>query len=170
MSGRDEAEGALRRIEERIAALDAMPDSRGRTAARDILEAVLDLHGLALARFLAIVAASDDGDTLLQALAADEQVAALLLLHGLHPELPEARVRKALQRAKPKLAAQGADLQLIEVSDGVARLRLRMPGASREETAMVRREIEDTIVEAAPDLEEIAILNEVGNGAAPAAS
>jgi hypothetical protein len=157
------AEEALRRVEEAITSLDALPDGRGREAARELMEAVLDLHGAALARLTAIVAKSGHADPLYGDFAADHLVAGVLLLHGLHPELPDVRVRRALEALRPSLQAQGADVMLAEVSDGVARLRLRMPGASREDAALLRREVEAAIVEAAPDLDEIAILNEVAN-------
>ena len=170
MTPRARAEEALRRIEERIGALDALPESRGRDAARELLEAVLDLHGLALARILGIAATSGHGEALFDAMGSDEQVAAVLLLHGLHPKMPEARVREALKALAPGLRAEGAEVSLLEIRDGVARLRLVAPGAAREAVAMLRREIEEAIVEAAPDLDEIAIRIEVGNAQAVAAA
>ncbi len=157
------AEGALRRVEDAIATLEALPETRGREVARELMEAVLDLHGAALARLTAIVAMSGHGEALYEAFAADHQVAGVLLLHGLHPEMPDVRIRRALEALRPSLRAQGAEVMLAEVADGVARLRLRIPGASREDAAMLRREVEAAIVEAAPDLDEIAILNEVAN-------
>lgn len=162
------AEEALRRVEEAITSLDSLPDTRGREAARELMEAVVDLHGAALARLIAIVAKSGHGEALYEAFAADHLVAGVLLLHGLHPELPDVRVRRALEALRPSLRAQGAEVMLAEVADGVARLRLRMPGASREDAAMLRREVEAAIVEAAPDLAEIAILNEVANASCAA--
>ena len=169
-NARARAEAALQRIEELVNALGALPDTRARDVARELTEAVLDLHGVALARISAIVAMSGHGETVFDAFGADEQVAAVLLLHGLHPEMPEVRVRRALEELTPSLRSQGADIQLVAVTDGVARLRLRLPGASREEAAMVRREIEDAIVNAAPDLDEVAILNEVASAPAVAAA
>jgi len=170
MTRREQAEGALRRVETLIATLEGLAETRGRDIARELLEAVLDLHGVALARMSAIVAASEDGERLLQSMAADDQVAAVLLLHGLHPQMAEARVRNAVGRLQPLLQSRGADLRLVEVSDGVARLRLRIPGASREDAALLRHEVEAAIVEAAPDLDEIAIFNEVANEPAVAAA
>ena len=163
MSGRASAEGVLRRVEDLVTTLEALPETHARDVARQLMEAILDLHGLALARISAIVAAGGHGDVLFESFGADEQVAAVLLLHGLHPEMPQARVKKAIAKLAPSLRAQGADVALVDVSDGVARLRLRMPGASREEAAILRREVENAIVEAAPDLDEIAILNEVAS-------
>jgi len=164
------AESVLRRIEEQIKVLDALPESHARETARGALEAVLDLHGLALARLAAVVAMSGKGEDLFAAFAADDQVAAVLLLHGLHPEMPELRVRRALHGLAPVLRAQGAELHLIHVRDGVARLNLRLPGGSREQMAMLRHDIEEAIIEAAPDLDEVAILNEVAHAPEDAAA
>lgn len=157
------AEEALRRVEDTLASLDALPESRAREAARKLMEAVLDLHGAALARLTALVARSGHAEPLYAAFVEDHLVAGVLLLHGLHPELPEVRVRRALEALEPSLHRQGAEATLVEVSDGVARLRLRAPGASREEAALLRRELEAALVEAAPDLAEIAILIEVAD-------
>jgi hypothetical protein len=170
MNPRARAEAALRRVEDAVASLEALPDSRGRDAARSLMEAVLDLHGTALARLVAVVAASGHGEDLFDAFAADDQVAAVLLLHGLHPQTPDVRVRRALDAIRGDLRAQGADIMLAEVRDGVARLKLRAPGASREVAAMLRRQVEGAVIEAAPDLDEIAILNEVASAPAAAAS
>jgi hypothetical protein len=163
MSERAQAEGALRKIEELITTLDSLPETRPRDVARELLEAVLDFHGLALARMTAVIAASGHGEDILETMAGDDRIAAALLLHGLHPETPEVRVRRAVKALAPTLRSQGADLYLTEVAGGVARFKLRIPGASRDEATMMRRQVEEAIVEAAPDLDEIAILNDVGN-------
>jgi len=154
-------EEALAQVGDLLAALDALPETRARDIARDLVKSVLDLHCLALARITSTLAMNHEGRALLDAFAADDLIAAVLLLHGLHPESLEARVQRALAVHSPHLRTQGAEVQLMEVDDGVARLRLRAPGASREQTAMLRRELERALTEAAPDLEEIAVLNEV---------
>jgi hypothetical protein len=170
MNARASTEAALRRVEDLVTTLDGLPETHAREVARGLMEAVLDLHGLALARMVALIAMCGNGETLFKKFTADPWICAVLLLHGLHPEMPEARVRRALEQLAPRLHAQGAEVVFVEVKDGVARLRLRLQGASRDEAVMLRREIEDAITEAAPDLDEIAILNEVANMAAAAAS
>jgi hypothetical protein len=155
---------ALRRVETLIANLDALPETRAREGARELLEAVVELHGVALARMVASVACSDCGEALAEVFAADEQVSAVLLLHDLHPVEPERRAAAAIEAMASGLRVRGAEARLIEVRDGVACVLLAMPGASREEAAVVRREIEDALVEAAPDLEEVAVRIEIVAG------
>lgn len=152
-------EQSVRRIEELVTALDALPDPAAREPARALLEAVLELHGLALARIGAIVAAADGGVALLERLAADEPVQAVLLLHGLHPEPIEARVGKAIEALQPQFATRGLGLKLIESHAGLARVRVRWISQtpSPDVADQSRAEIEAAIFEAAPDLEALEI-------------
>jgi len=119
---RSELEGSLRRVEALIAALDRIPDPAVREPARELLELVLELHTLGLARIAAIVAGSLGGAPLLDRLAEDPQVRAILLLHGLHPREAEARIRAAIDRLRPDWALRGIGVRLREVAGGTARL------------------------------------------------
>ncbi len=67
--------------------------------------------------------------------AGDEVVAGLLLLHGLHPLDVETRVRQALESVRPLLRSHGGNVELLEVREGVVRLRLCKATA----TAVLRR-------------------------------
>ncbi len=152
-------EDSVRRIETLISALDGIADPAAREAARALLDVVLELHGLALARIGAILAASADGVAVLQTLAADEAVRAVLLLHGLHPDSLETRVGTALDALRPQLAARGLGIRLVQSSGGVARVRVRwiseapLAGAAYA----LRAEIEAAVFEVAPDLEALEI-------------
>lgn len=151
-------EQALRRIEELIAALDSLPDPAAREPARALLEVVLDLHSLALARVTATIA-SEGGAALLQRLAEDEPVRAILLLHGLHPETVEVRVDRAIEELRPRFSVCGLGIKLVESNAKLARVRVRWTseGPGRVDAAALREEIEAVIVEAAPDLETLEI-------------
>ncbi len=152
-------EQSVRRIEELIGRLDSLPDPASREPARALLEVVLDLHALALARMASTIAASADGPWLLQRLAEDEPVRAVLLLHGLHPETVEERVQKAVENLRPRFAARGLGVKLVLGSASLARVRVRWisDGPTRHDAAMLRQEIETAIIEAAPDLETLQI-------------
>lgn len=152
-------EESVRRIEELIGALDALPDPASREPARALLEVVLNLHALALARITSTIAASAHGPALLKHLSDDEPVRAVLLLHGLHPETVEERVGKAVEELRPRLAAHGLGAKLVLSSASLARVRVRWinDGPARHDPAMLRQEIEAAIIEAAPDLETLQI-------------
>jgi hypothetical protein len=156
----DALKQSLRRLEELILALNAYPDPAASEPARELVSLVLDLHGIGLARLMAIVAKADrEGATLAQ-LVEDEKVRAMLLLHGLHPDDMETRVRRAVERLRPHLGVHGLRVEVSEIVNGTVRLRVwgaDSPGLKAPLLWSLPGEIETAIVEAAPDVEEIAI-------------
>lgn len=97
-----------------------------RERAEELVRLVADLYGAGLERVLVLMHERGhlDDDTL-DALAADDLVASLLLVHGLHPYGVEQRIERALESVRPYLGSHGGDVELLEVSgDGVVRLRL----------------------------------------------
>jgi len=163
-------DGAAR---ERVARVDALLDEVERSigavpvdTALALVQALLDLYGEGLARVVGHVAARDADGALASAFAADELVSHLLLLHGLHPQPLEARVRGALDEVRPYLESHGGDVELLGVSeDGVVRLALRgsCDGCASSAATMTLA-IEDAIHRVAPDVAEV-----VAEGAAPPA-
>ena len=98
-------------------------------------------------------------DEVLAALAADELVAGLLVVHGLHPYGVEERVERALEAVRPYLGSHGGDVELLGVSEeGVVRLRLLgscdgCPSSS----VTLELAVEGAIHEAAPEVSAIEI-------------
>ena len=72
------------RIEQLLDDLEAGADPRIYDQAAEILRLVVELYGAGLTRMVELARERDPG--LVDALAADELVASLLLVHGLHPE------------------------------------------------------------------------------------
>jgi Fe-S cluster biogenesis protein NfuA/nitrite reductase/ring-hydroxylating ferredoxin subunit len=143
-------------IERLLEEVDALPDPAARRAATDLVTALLELYGEGLRRVVAVVADRDDDGELGAALASDELVAHLLLLHGLHPEPVEARVRRALHDVRPYLESHGGDVELLGIEEGVVRLRLQ--GSCEgcpSSAATLKLAIEDAVQRAAPDVERI---------------
>ena len=97
-----------------------------RERAEELVRLVVDLYGAGLERLLEIV--HDSGrldDELLDRLAADDLVASLLLVHGLHPYDVETRVAHALDSVRPYLGSHGGDVEFLGLTeDGVVRLRM----------------------------------------------
>lgn len=155
---RPRLEKALHRIDTLASTLDQVADAGAREAARELLELVLDLHGLALARTLAIIASAESGRELVDRLAQDEQVRAALLLHGLHPEPIEERIGKALEALRLQLGMLGCRLRLIEVDSGTARVRLEGAHGPEGLRALgLWQQIEAAIINEAPDIDDIVI-------------
>jgi Fe-S cluster biogenesis protein NfuA/nitrite reductase/ring-hydroxylating ferredoxin subunit len=148
---------------ERIDALIAASASGGAVArerSEELVRLVVDLYGAGLERVLDVV--HEQGhltDEVLDALAADDLVASLLLVHGLHPYSLETRVEKALDGVRPYLASHGGDVELLAVTDdGVARLRLLgscdgCPSSS----ATLTLAVEGAIEAAAPEITTIEV-------------
>jgi Fe-S cluster biogenesis protein NfuA len=143
------------RVEAQLEAVEALPDPGARTTAAETVQSLLELYGEGLARILA--SAREAGcEALVEALAADELVSHLLLLHGLHPLDVETRVRRALEGVRPYLAAHGGSVELLGVANGVARLRLQGScNGCPSSAATLEQTIEEAIQQAAPDLDGI---------------
>ena len=102
----------------------AGPVARGR--AEELVRLVVDLYGSGLERLLEIVHESGRlDDDLLDRLAADDLVASLLAVHGLHPDDVETRVARALDGVRPYLGSHGGDVEFLGLTgDGAVRLRM----------------------------------------------
>jgi len=143
-------------VEAVLEAVEALPDPAARETATRLAQALLDLYGDGLERLVDHVAACDEDGRLAAALAADELVSHLLLIHGLHPIRTEERVRAALDEVRPYLGTHGGDVALLEVRDGVARLRLEGTcNGCPSSTATLRLAIEEAIAKAAPELDGV---------------
>jgi hypothetical protein len=161
--GRDFA-ARMRRAEEIVGELDRR-GGEAADASRELLRAVLDVHEAGLARVLAIANAEGEaGRKLLRALAADVDVASLLLLHGLHPEPLEARVRAALDDLGPSLVRGGARIEAIEITGAVVRVVV----ARGSHGAPAKSVVEETLLAAAPDADAIDVEEIVAGALVPA--
>jgi Fe-S cluster biogenesis protein NfuA len=117
----------------------------GEPKATEVVQALVELYGEALARLLAGVNPMDD-----------ELLSHLLLVHDLHPVDVETRVRTALDDVRPYLGSHGGDVELLGVEEGVARVRLEGTcNGCPSSTVTLRNAIEDVIMRAAPELERI---------------
>lgn len=167
----DGPQEAVRRLEALIRALDSHPDPTARETARELLALVLDLHGLGLAKLMGIVSTAESGASISARLVEDEQVRAMLLLHGLHPDDLETRVRRAVDRLRPHVGVHRLRLDLVDIANGTVRLRLHQSDDNTVEAPLLwalAGEIEDAVVEAAPDVENV-LIEGLGFAEAPAA-
>jgi len=158
MPGDGEFQGRIERIEVLIHRLEAIPDVAQRNEMRELLQAVLELHAAALESMLAIVSeVSDPESRLSEALLRDSLVASVLLLHGLHPEDLDARVRGALEKAQGVLRGYGARVAFAGAPGRNVRIEVRGVDAAHTARA-VRAVLEEEVYETAPDAASITIL------------
>lgn len=159
----------IERIETLVHAIEQSGDGATRNSARELMQAVLDLHGAGLARVLDCLGkAGEAGGAILESLAQDDLVGSLLLLHGLHPLDLETRVQQALDTVRPYLRSHGGEVALLGVAGGVVRLRMQgsCHGCPSSATTM-KHSIEEAIAAAAPDATAIEVEGVVEPAAAP---
>jgi Fe-S cluster biogenesis protein NfuA/nitrite reductase/ring-hydroxylating ferredoxin subunit len=127
--------------------------------AERLVREVTDLYGAGLQRMLRIAAATDPA--VVEAVAADDLVASLLLVHGLHPHPVERRIADALDNVRPYLGSHGGDVDLLEVDGPVA--RLRFTGSCKScpsSAATLELAIEDAVKNAAPEISSIEVVSD----------
>jgi Fe-S cluster biogenesis protein NfuA len=162
------------RIEELVARLEAASDASLRADAMALVQLLLDLHRQGLARILELAGQNGTGPNeagqngagpngaggsgLIQRLGADECVAALLMLHDLHPVDLSTRVEQALEKVRPLLRSHGGDVELTGLADGVVQLKLE--GSCHgcpSSTLTLRNAIEEALFEFAPDITRLEV-------------
>jgi len=136
-----------------LESIEQHPEEAVRNHVRALVYTLLDLHHGALQRIVEIVSAQPTGDEILQELNGDELVQAVLMVHELMAQPLETRVENALEIARGQLKIYGADVELVEVKNGVASLKL-FGGASTANvsTTILKAEIEHALHEHTPDL------------------
>jgi Fe-S cluster biogenesis protein NfuA len=122
----------------------------------ELVRALLELQREGLARVLELVSVGGEGSATLSALADDELVSSLLLLHGLHPLPTAERVRRALVELRPHLESHAAEVELLDVgSDGAT--RLRVSGISGCAGSAIEHAVRRAVQEAAPEVTRLDI-------------
>jgi Fe-S cluster biogenesis protein NfuA len=151
------------RIEALMQQLATIPDPTAQNAAEELVSALLELYGQGLAHMLTLIANSDAASSaLIDVLAQDELVGALLLLHGLHPLSLEERIAQILAELQPQLQAYGLTIELLQIKENKAHLRLH--GQSSDCSASIetlQSQIEEILYQAIPDLAELYLEREL---------
>lgn len=142
--------------------LDAVSSPVGGTAAREraeqLVREIVELYGAGLAR---IIEMSDEDAV--GRYAADDLVASLLLVHGLHPHDLHRRVSDALESVRPYLGSHGGDVELLDVvagPDGAA-VRLRFEGSCKScpsSSVTLELAVQDAVRAAAPEVTAIEVV------------
>jgi Fe-S cluster biogenesis protein NfuA len=147
----DDGEVAARiaRIDELLEKVQIAPGPMAQTAV-DAVRALTEVYGEALARVL------DHADAALAArLTEDELLGHLLVLHDVHPEQPERRAARAVERLRPAVQERGGDVALDGVEGPVARVRLRTAGCGSgcgSASLGVEEAVREAVLAAAPEL------------------
>ncbi|RDH75163.1 hypothetical protein DVS77_27685 [Mycolicibacterium moriokaense] len=126
--------------------------------AEQLVGEVTDLYGAGLQRMLAIATNADP--QLAEAFAADDLVASLMLVHGLHPHDVARRVEDALDSVRPYLGSHGGDVHLLGIDGDPENytVRLQFAGSCKScpsSSVTLELAVEDAIRSAAPEISSI---------------
>jgi Fe-S cluster biogenesis protein NfuA/nitrite reductase/ring-hydroxylating ferredoxin subunit len=166
----DELVGRVQELQER---LESAGDPETRAIADELLSAVVRMYGAGLERVVEVVAEADERHELARTLADDPLVATLLMIHDLHPVPLEARVAEALESVRPYMESHGGNVELLDLVDGVARIRLQGSCSSCSASSVtLELAIKQALEDAAPDLDglEVEGIEEAEAGAVPTAA
>lgn len=149
----------MQRIGGLVQEIESIADPAVRATTKELVQSLMDLHGAALEKTLELVSeAGEPGGGIIDQLGRNTLVSSVLILYGLHPEVLETRVAKAVERVKAPLRKQGCEVELVGVSDGVVRLRVRTGEHTCGSTAKtLQATLENAIYDAAPDLTSLLV-------------
>jgi Fe-S cluster biogenesis protein NfuA/nitrite reductase/ring-hydroxylating ferredoxin subunit len=141
-------------IQELLEKIGTLPDGVARDLFHECLQALLAFYGDGLGRILQLAGnAGAEGGQVLEALIRDELVRTLLLIHNLHPQSLETRLRAALDSVRPYLQSHGGNVELISLENDTARLRLQGTCQSCPSSAVtLELAVRQSLAEACPDL------------------
>ncbi|MFI5586460.1 NifU family protein [Amycolatopsis sp. NPDC051758] len=143
-----------------------------RRTAEELVRQLTDLYGDGLTRIVALL--RENAPALVGSIAADDDVAGLLLLHGLHPLDVDARIGQALDRVRPHVS--GA-VEYLGSDGAVARVRLGASAGCSSAAVVARELVETAVRDAAPEIggveivpEAVTTLYQIGMGPPPGAA
>jgi Fe-S cluster biogenesis protein NfuA len=161
----------MQRTEALLQDVEHFADPSARAKTREIVQTLMDMHGAGLERIVDHLAGQGPlGVKIIDDLASDDLVGSLLTLYGLHPQDLPTRVHQALEDVRPMLLGHGGNVELLDISAGLVRLRLQgschgCPSSS----ATFRQSIEEAIYARAPDVMGIEVEGVIEEHAAFAA-
>jgi hypothetical protein len=150
----------VRRLGELIGDFDRTPDSPQKTAAREALQLLMEVHAEGLERVMEIIfECGESGAALIDRLGRDDISGGLLLLYSLHPDALETRVHTAVERMRIRLRKLSCAIDLLSIDQGTVQVRLTPSGHScGGSTSDLRSIVESGIYEFAPDVASLQIL------------
>jgi Fe-S cluster biogenesis protein NfuA len=141
------------RIEELVSRIESTGDPALRAVAQELLQAVIELHGVAFERILDAIADLPSGELALSQVAKDDLVSNVLSLHGIHPVAIEARVAAAIEKSQPYLKSHGGKVELSFVEDATVHVRLQGTcGSCSSSSETMKNHVEQAIYDAAPEV------------------
>ena len=159
MANDGEFQEQIRQLGKLVAEFDQLPDSAAKSAGKELVQLLMDVHGRGLERAMEIVFDSGNfAPGIIDKLGQDPIVGNLLLLYSLHPDELEIRVQKALERMRPRLRKLACTVELERLHESSVRVRLTTSSHSCGSSAGdIRSIVEDGMYEFAPDVTSLEI-------------
>ena len=150
----------IKRLSELVTQFEQMPDSPHKTAGKELVQLLMEVHAQGLERMMEIAFEnSEGGAALIDRLGRDDVAGGLLLLYSLHPDALQTRVQTALERMQGRLRKLACTIELLAVDDGAVRVRVTKSGhGCGSSTGELRTLIENGVYELAPDVTSLEIL------------
>ena len=131
-----------------------------RERAKLLVGEITDLYGAVLQRIMQRLSGSPE---LVEQFTADDLVASLLLVHGLHPHDARRRIEDALDKVRPYLGSHGGDVAVLSVAEGPdgAAVRLQFSGSCKScpsSAVTLELTVEDAVRAAAPEVTAIEVV------------
>ncbi len=117
-------EATARRVDDALAAVNEL-GAPARAAALELRDAIEAFHREGIITMVRRMREDERGKQILFDLVDDPSVYALLLVHSIIRADPLTRGRTALEAVQPYLQSHGGDVELVEVREGVAYVRLQ---------------------------------------------
>ncbi|HXO60733.1 MAG TPA: NifU family protein [Candidatus Acidoferrales bacterium] len=158
MPKQKEVESQIESIDKMVRALEDAKDPVLRANAKDLVQALMALHGACLERMLEVVGHSaESGKSIIDTFARDGVVKSVLLLYGLHPVDVKTRVLEALEKMRPSMRLHAGTVSFVGI-DQVGMVTLRMEGKSEgcgSSASALKQAVEQAIYDSAPDISGI---------------
>ncbi len=155
MTMQDDFRQRAKSLETLVAKFENAPDPSLRSAAKDLVQILMELHGTGLERILEIVDSQGTvGEKIIEDFGRDEVVRGLLLLYGLHPDDMPTRIARALEGAREFLKSHEASAELIAIDDAgsvTVHFHAKAGGGCGSNAAALTARVESAILDAAPD-------------------
>ena len=155
------------KIERAVQRVNDLQDDGARTAALELMQSVMDLHGAAIARIVEVLGDSGDADrSALTSLGGDPLLCGLMVLYAVHPLSLEERIHRAIEKVRSQVQKQGGKVELLDVGEGLVRVSISSTGnGCHSSPDALKSLVEQSVREAAPE-----VIDFVAEGAASSAS
>jgi len=144
------------RIEELVTRIESTGDPALRAVAQELLQAVIELHGVALDHIMEAVAELPHGQEALGKIAEDKLVSGVLSLHGIHPVPVALRVAAALEKTRPYLQSHGGNVEIASIDNDTVHLHLQGTcGSCNSSSETLKSRVEKEIYDMAPEIASV---------------